>query len=327
MKTIRWGILGTGGIARKFAEALALLPDAKLVSVGSRTQAAADDFARTWKVPHAYGSYREAANDPETDVVYVATIHPLHYENCLDCLQAGKAILCEKPFTINAAQAAEVVALARQKKIFLMEAMWTRYFPVFGKVRELLAENAVGEILLVQADFAFKPAYNPKGRLYNPELGGGALMDIGVYPVSLASMVFGEAPRRILSSAILGPTGVDEQAAVLFEYGGGRQASLTFSFRYESSLEANIIGAEGRIRIERPWWYPHALTLVRRGREDVKISLPFVGNGYTHEAAEVMDCLRAGRTESGRMPLEESLRIMQTLDAIRFDWGLKYPGD
>lgn len=327
MKTVRWGILGTGGIARKFAEALSLLPDAKLVSVGSRTQAAADDFARTWKIPHAHGSYREAANDPETDVIYVATIHPLHYENCLDCLKAGKAILCEKPFTINAAQAAEVVALARQKKIFLMEAMWTRYFPVFGKVRELLAENAVGEILLVQADFAFKPAYNPKGRLYNPELGGGALMDIGVYPVSLASMVFGEAPRRILSSAILGPTGVDEQAAVLFEYGGGRQASLTFSFRYESSLEANIIGAEGRIRIERPWWYPHALTLVRWGREDVKISLPYLGNGYTHEAAEVMDCLRAGRTESGRMPLEESLRIMQTLDAIRFDWGLKYPGD
>jgi predicted dehydrogenase len=327
MKTVRWGILGTGGIARKFAEALTLLPDAKLVSVGSRTQAAADVFARTWKISHAYGSYREAANDPETDVVYVATIHPLHYENCLDCLKAGKAILCEKPFTINAAQAAEVVALARQKNIFLMEAMWTRYFPVFGKLRELLAENAVGEIRLVQADFAFKPANNPKERLYNRELGGGALLDIGVYPVSLASMVFGEAPRRILSSATIGPTGVDEQAAVLFEYDGGRQASLAFSFRFESPMEANIIGPEGRIRIERPWWYPRALTLVRRGKEDEKISLPYLGNGYPHEAAEVMDCLRAGRTESERMGLEETLRIMQTLDAIRSDWGLKYPGE
>jgi predicted dehydrogenase len=327
MKTVRWGILGTGGIARKFAEALSLLPDAQLAAVGSRTKAAADDFGTQWKIPRRYGTYKELADDPETDVIYVATIHPLHYENCLDCLGAGKAVLCEKPFTINASQAAEVIALARQKKIFLMEAMWTRYFPVFGKVRELLAAKTLGEIRLLQADFAFRPAYDPKGRLYNRELGGGALMDIGVYPVSLASMVFGESPHQILSSAVMGRTGVDEQAAVIFEYSGGRQASLTFSFQYASPLEANIIGTEGRIRIESPWWYPRALTIVRPGREDERISLPYLGNGYAHEAVEVMECLRAGRTESERMPLEETLRIMQTLDAIRSDWGLKYPGD
>ncbi len=327
MKTIRWGILGTGGIARKFAEALSLLPDAQLAAVGSRTRAAADAFGDEWKIPRRYGSYKELALDPETDVVYVATIHPLHYENCIDCLTAGKAVLNEKPFTINAAQAKEVIELARRKKIFLMEAMWTRYFPVFGKLRELLAEKAVGEILLVQADFAFQPKYDPKGRLYNPELGGGALMDIGIYPVSLASMIFGEPPARILSSVKLGSTGVDEQAAVVFEYGGGRQASLTFSFRYESPQEVNIIGTEGRIRIERPWWYPQALTLARRGRDAETFTLPYLGNGYAHEAVEVMDCLRAGRTESERMPLDETLQIMQTLDAIRSDWGLKYPGD
>jgi predicted dehydrogenase len=326
MKTVRWGILGTGGIARKFAEALSLLPDAQLVSVGSRTQAAAEEFGNTWKISRRYGSYKELAADPETDVVYVATIHPLHYENCLDCLRAGKAVLCEKPFTINAAQAVEVIALARQKKLFLMEAMWTRYFPVFGKVRELLAAKAVGEIRLLQADFAFRPAYDPKGRLYNRELGGGALMDIGIYPVSLASMAFGESPRRILSSAVMGRTGVDEGAAVIFEYPGGRQASLTFSFQYASPLEANIIGTDGRIRIETPWWYPSKLTLKRNIQEDI-FSLPYLGNGYAHEAVEVMECLRAGRTESERMPLEETLRIMQTLDAIRSDWGLKYPGD
>jgi dihydrodiol dehydrogenase / D-xylose 1-dehydrogenase (NADP) len=327
MKTVRWGILGTGGIARKFAEALSLLPDAQIAAVGSRTKAAAEEFGDAWKIPRRYGSYLELANDPETDVIYIATIHTLHRENCLDCLKAGKAVLCEKPFTINAAQAAEVIALARQKKLFLMEAMWTRYFPVFGKVRELLAQHALGDIRLVQVDFAFRPPYDPKGRLYNPELGGGALMDIGVYPVSLASMVFGEPPRRILSSAAIGRTGVDEQGTVILEYTGGRQASIAFSFQVNSPQEANIVGTEGRIRIERPWWNPHSLTVARANRDDEKLSLPYLGNGYTHEAMEVMDCLRSGRTESERMPLEETLRIMQTLDAIRSDWGIKYPGD
>jgi predicted dehydrogenase len=327
MNAVRWGILGTGGIARKFAEALALLPDAQIAAVGSRTKAAADDFGNAYKIPRRYGSYVELANDPEVDAIYIATIHPLHYQNCLDCLEAGKAVLCEKPFTINAAQAAGVVALARKKKLFLMEAMWTRYFPVFGKLRELLAQKAVGEIRLLQADFAFRPKYDPDGRLYNRELGGGALMDIGVYPVSLASMIFGQSPRRILSSVTMGRTGVDEQAAAIFEYPGGRQASLTFSFQYTSPLEANVIGTEGRIRIESPWWYPRGLAVVRPGRDDEKITLPFLGNGYAHEAVEVMECLRAGKTESAIMPLDETVRIMQTLDAIRSEWKLKYPGD
>ncbi len=327
MKTVRWGILGTGGIAHQFAKALSLLPDAKIVAVGSRAKAAADDFGDTWKIPRRYGSYKELAADLEADAIYVATIHPLHYQNCLDCLSAGKAVLCEKPFTISAAQAAEVIALAKRKKIFLMEAMWTRYFPIFGKLRELLAANALGDIRLLQADFAFRPEYDPQGKLFNPELGGGALMDIGVYPVSLASLVFGKSPRRILSSAVIGRTGVDEQAAVILEYPGERQASLTFSFQYASPLEANIIGTEGRIRIESPWWHPRALTISRPGRADEKITKPYLGNGYGHEAVEVMDCLRAGRIESERMPLAETLRIMQTLDAIRSDWGVRYPGD
>jgi predicted dehydrogenase len=327
MKTIRWGILGTGGIARKFAEGLQQLPDAQLVSVGSRTRAAADAFGDAWKIPRRHGSYKELAADPETDVIYIATIHPLHYENCIDCLTAGKAVLCEKPFTINAAQAKEVIERAREKKIFLMEAMWTRYFPVFDKIRELIAQGALGEIRMVDVDFAFRPpVYDPKSRIYDRALGGGALMDIGIYPVSLASMVFGEFPRRILSSAVMGRTGVDEQAAVILEYSGERQASITFSFRYDSPQEAHIIGSEGRIRIHRSWWYPSALTFTHAGKDEV-FTLPYQGNGYPHEAVEVMECLRAGRTESRHMPLDETLRIMRTLDAIRSEWGLKYPGD
>jgi predicted dehydrogenase len=326
MKTIRWGILGTGRIAHKFAEALTLLPDAQMAAVGSRTKSAAENFGDTWKIPHRYGSYLELISSPETDVIYIATPHSLHRQNCVDCLNAGKAVLCEKPFALDAAQAAEVIALAGRKRIFLMEAMWTRYFPVFGKVRDLLAENALGEVRLVQADLAFRPPFDPKTRLFDPALGGGALLDLGVYPVSLAFMVYAQPPRRIVSSAVIGRTGVDEQAAVILEYAGGRQAVFSFSFRYESPLEADIIGSEGRIRIHRPWWHPDTLTLVRDGREDEGISLPYQGNGYTHEAIEVMECLRAGRTESDRMPWEETHRIMQTLDAIRANWGLKYPG-
>jgi predicted dehydrogenase len=327
MNTIRWGILGTGGIARKFADALALLPDARLTAVGSRTPAAAEAFGSAYKIPHCHGSYEALMRDPDVDVIYVATVHPLHFENSIGCLTAGKAVLCEKPFTINAGQAEKVIALAREKRIFLMEAMWTRYFPVFQKIRSLLAEGALGEVRQVQADFGIKPEFNPRGRLFDPELGGGALLDLGVYPVSLASMVFGEIPRRVASAAVIGSTGVDEQSAAVLEYSAGRMAVVSCSLRFVSPQEAHIIGTGGRIRIHRPWWYADTITLSREGRGDETSTLPYLGNGYAHEAVEVMDCLRAGRLESGVMPLAESLQIMKTLDAIRAEWGFKYPGE
>ncbi len=327
MKTIRWGILGTGGIARKFADGLALIPDASLTAVGSRTLSAAEAFGSAYKIPHRHGSYKALMEDSDVDVIYVATVHPLHCENSLGCLSAGKAVLCEKPFTINTGEAEKVVALARQKRLFLMEAMWTRYFPAFVKIRSLLAEGALGEVRQVQADFGMKPEFNPKSRLFDPALGGGALLDLGVYPVSLASMVFGEVPRRILSAATLGSTGVDEQSAAVMEYSAGRLAVVSCSLRYASPQEAHILGTNGRIRIHRPWWYADTITLTRQGREDETIRLPYIGNGYAHEAMEVMDCLRGGRLESDVMPLDETLHIMQTLDAIRTEWGFKYPGE
>jgi predicted dehydrogenase len=327
MKTIRWGILGTGGIARKFADGLALLPDASLTAVGSRTQSAAEAFGSAYKIPHRHGSYAALMENPEVDVIYVATVHPLHFENSIGCLTAGKAVLCEKPFTINAGQTEKIIALARQKRLFLMEAMWTRYFPAIVKVRSLLAEGALGEVRQVQADFGIKPDFDPKGRLFDPALGGGALLDLGVYPVSLASMVFGESPRRILSAAMLGSTRVDEQSAMVMEYSNGRMAVLSCSLRYASPQEAHILGTDGRIRIHRPWWFADTITLSRAGREDETITLPYLGNGYAHEAVEAMACLRSGRLESDVMPLDESLRIMRTLDAIRSEWGFKYPGE
>jgi dihydrodiol dehydrogenase / D-xylose 1-dehydrogenase (NADP) len=327
MEAIRWGILGTGGIARKFAAGLALLPDARLAAVGSRTRVSADSFGAAYNVPRRHGCYAALMEDPEVDVIYVATPHPMHRENSLGCLSAGKAVLCEKPFTINARQAEEVISLSRGKRIFLMEAMWTRYFPAIVKVRSLLAEGAVGEVRMVQADFGMKPPFNPKSRLFDPALGGGAMLDLGVYPVSLASMVYGEAPRRLASTAVIGSTGVDEQAAAVLEYSAGRQAVVSWSFRCVTPQEAHIVGENGRIRIHRPWWYPDTITLSRPGREDESLSMPYLGNGYAHEAVEVMDCLRKGKLESAVMPLDESLRIMQTLDAIRGEWKLKYPGE
>jgi predicted dehydrogenase len=327
MDAIRWGILGTGGIARKFADALALLPDARLTAVGSRTSASAETFGAAYQVPHRHGSYAELMEDPDVDVVYVATVHPLHCENSMGCLTAGKAVLCEKPFTLNLGEAEQVVVLARKKKLFLMEAMWTRYFPAAVKIRSLLAEGALGEVRQVQADFGVKPEFRPDGRLFNPALGGGALLDLGVYPVSLASMVFGEFPRHIASCASMGSTGVDEQSAAVLEYSDGRMAAVSCSMRFVSPQEAHIIGTEGRIRIHRPWWYPDTITITRAGDKEETLTLPYRGNGYPHEAMEVMDCLRAGRLESRVMPLDESLQIMKTLDAMRAQWGLKYPGE
>ena len=321
---IRWGIIGTGHIAKKFAEGLLSLPEAELVAVGSRTQASADDFAAWYGIPHRHANYASLANDPTVDVVYVSTPHPFHTENSLLCLEAGKAVLCEKPFAINAAEAAQVIKLARAKKLFLMEAMWTRFLPVMVEVRELLAEEAIGDARMLIADFGFRAEWDPKGRLLNPELGGGALLDVGIYTLSLASAVFG-TPARVTGLAHLGATGVDEQAGIVLGYGQGQLAVLSVAVRTNSPQGALLLGTEGSIRIHSPWWKPTTLTLSKSGQEDEVVELPYSSNGYNYEAAEVMACLRAGKLESDIMPLNETLSIMKTMDQIRAQWGLKYP--
>jgi predicted dehydrogenase len=322
---VRWGILGTGNIAKQMARGLAVLPDAELLAVGSRSQESADGFGEQFDVERRYTSYTDLVNDPDVQVVYIATPHSLHRENSLLCLRAGKAVLCEKPFAINATEAREVVAMARERQLFLMEAMWTRFLPVMGRVRELLAGGAIGDVRMVTADFGFRAPFNPRGRLFNPELGGGGLLDVGIYPVSLASMVFGPRPARVSSMAHLGETGVDEQAAMILGYEQGQLAILSSAVRTHTPQEAFLIGTEGRIRVHTPWWKPTNLTVSVEGQEDQTETLPFEGNGYNYEAAEVMACLRAGKLESDVMPLDETLAIMETLDQIRGQWGLRYP--
>jgi predicted dehydrogenase len=321
---IRWGIIGTGKIAKAFATGLTALPEAELVAVGSRTAKSANEFADIFGVPHRHASYESLANAPNIDVIYVATPNTLHKENSLLCLQAGKAVLCEKPFTINAAEAEAVIQLARAKELFLMEAMWTRFIPLVGKVRQLLADRAIGDLQMLVADLGFWADFDPLHRVFNPQLGGGALLDLGVYSISLAWMIFG-SPSRITSMAQLGESGVDEQAAIIMGYDEGQLAILYTSIRTDTPAEAILMGNKGQIRIHPPMFRPTKLTLSLTGQEDSVIEMPLEGNGYNYQAAEVMRCLQAGKLESDIMPLDETLAIMKTMDQIRVQWGLKYP--
>ena len=318
----RWGILGTGSIARKFAEGLAALPSAQLVAVGSRAAATAEAFGAQYKVPRCHASYEALARDPEVEAIYISTPQTLHCENTLLCLAEGKAVLCEKPFAINAAQASQMVEAARRRGVFLMEAMWTRCLPVMGWVRQQLPQ--VGQVRLVNADFGFRAGYNRQSRLFAPELGGGALLDVGIYVLSFASMILGPRPVQLASAANLGESGVDEQTSLLLSYADGAQATLTCAVRTTTPQEARIIGTEGMIQIDAPFWKGTAATL-RTGGGQVRADFPLQGNGYNYEAAEVGRCLRAGEKESSIMPLEETLAIMQLMDQARAQWGLRYP--
>jgi len=320
---VNWGILATGRIAHKFAEGLNSVPGARLLAVASRQQATAEEFARQHTVPRAYGGYAALVNDPEVQVVYVASPHSGHHADTLMSLAAGKAVLCEKPMAINAAQVAEMIAMARARKLFLMEAMWTRYFTAMAKLREWIEAGVLGEPRLLTADFAYRSSPADKPRLFDPALGGGALLDVGVYPVALASWIFG-SPTHMVSRALV-RNGVDELCAMTFSYEGGRFAQLSAGIVAETQQEAVISGTEGRVRIHKPWWQPNVLTLSRPGRPDEVVEFTRDGNGYHYEAVEVMRCLREGRLESPRMPLNESLSIAQTMDALRAQWGLRYP--
>lgn len=321
---IRWGILGPGGIAHKFATGLKAVADAKLVAVGSRSQENADRFADQFGVARRHASYEALANDPDVDAIYVSTPHPFHRENSLLCLNAGKAVLTEKPFALSAREAEEVAAVARAKRVFCMEAMWTRFAPVMVRIRELLVQGVIGDVRMIQADFGFRTNFNPKGRLFDLALGGGALLDVGIYPMSLASMIFGE-PSRIASAGYIGEAGSDEQNAVLLSYPKGQIAILASASRTNTPQEAVIMGTEGMIRVPTPWCRPESFTLGLNGKKPETVRLPFKGNGYEYEAMEVGRCLRAGALESKVMPLDETISILRVMDSIRAEWGLVYP--
>ena len=321
---VRLGILGTGNMAHEFARGLQHAGNVELTAVGSRSQESAERFAREFAVPKPYSEYAALADDPELDIVYISTPHSCHAENSLMCLDAGKAVICEKPFAINAAEASLMIEKARAKGLFLMEAMWSRYLPSIIKLNELLAGNTIGNVQLMIAGGAFMPAFDPDAYLFRPDLGGGVLLDAGVYLVSMASMVFG-SPGRILAAGGFAECGVDDHDAILLQHDSGAIASLYVSLRASSSPDITLLGDRGKIYVHAPVFAPPKLTVSITGTEDEVLCLPFAGNGYQFQAIEAAKCIMAGETESSCMPLDETLAIMQTMDEIRRQFGLKYP--
>jgi len=299
---------------------------AELVAIGSRDLTRAQTFANEFAAPHAYGSYEELAVDPTVDAIYIGTPHSFHQAHTLLCLDAGKHVLCEKPLAMNAAQAERMIAKARTKNLVLMEAVWTRFLPALVRVRELVADGAIGEVRLINADFGFRADFDPASRLFNPELGGGSLLDVGIYPLNLAFMLCGE-PVEILTTANLGETGVDEEAAILLRHAGGQLSVLTSALRVDTPREAHILGTAGRITICFPWWAATRIVLHTGNGRDQEWEFSNRGGGYTYEAEAFMTMIRTGSLESAVMPLAESLAILKTMDTLRERWGLSYPGE
>lgn len=319
----KWGILGTGWIAHQFAQALTDLETAEIVAVGSRTSTTAATFAAQYQIPKRYGSYDALANDPDVEVIYIATPHVFHAENMMMCLNAGKHVLCEKPFTINAQEAETCIALAREKNLFLMEAMWTRFIPALAQVRQWIADGEIGTVRLVRAELSMLLNDDPQGRLYNLELGGGALLDVGIYPVSFAAMILG-IPDSVQIQMQFAATGADVHNAMLFQYEGAN-AILASSIAREAPREALISGDEGYIVVHPMFFRPDRVALHRHNGEVVDLTLPFRSNGYLHQAEAVQACLQQGELEHELMPLAETLAIMRLMDQMREMAGLRYP--
>jgi len=324
--TARWGILGTGGIARQFTSDL-LLTGHSVTAVGSRTRESAGQFAALFELPAAHASYEALVADPSVDLVYVATPHPFHYPNARLALEAGKHVLVEKPFTLNAGQAQQLVSLAAGRGLLVLEAMWTRWLPHMTRLREIVAAGTIGEVRSMSADHTQRLPDDPGHRLNALELGGGALLDLGVYPVSFASQLFG-VPRSIQATATFKETGADAQVATMFRYAGGQIATTYSASTTQGPNVAVVLGTDGRIEVDSVWYtasglrvYDGAGTLI----EDVRPAVE--GRGMQFQAAEAERLVAAGRTASDILPPQETISIMATLDAIREQIGLRYPGE
>ena len=324
--TVRWGILGTGGIARAFALGLKHAPGAVLAAVGSRTLDNAQAFARELGIDKAYGSYEELAGADGVDIIYIATPHPMHATNALLVLGGGKAVLCEKPFTMNRREAGEVVALARAKNLFLMEAMWTRFLPALAEVRRIIASGEIGTVVQVHADFGFSATLDPEHRVNKRELGGGALLDLGIYPLSIACALLGKV-ENVQAQAIMSETGVDATTAFTMKHEGGTLSICSCSIRARSACELLVSGTGGSIRMHRMFHLADRITVDLQDGSSRTVPTPYLGNGYTHEAIEAGRCLREGLIEHPLMTHEDTLSLMALLDRIRGQIGLRYPTD
>jgi predicted dehydrogenase len=327
VRTYNWAILGLGNIARKFAQDLALVPQARLHAVASRSLAKAQTFATEFEVPHAVGSYEDLLAVPGIDVVYIATPHSEHYSHTLLCLRAGLPVLCEKAFAQNVGQAQEMIRVAQEKRVFLMEAFWTRFFPAIAQALTLVKAGHIGEVKHLVADFGFAAPYQAEGRLFNPALAGGSLLDIGVYPLFISQLFLG-APSVVRAVATPAPTGVDLNCAIALAYSHGATASLFSTIAAHTDNRCVLYGTKGKLHLLGRFHAPTGVQVHLTGEElSEDFPYPTPGIGYHYEAAHVQECLAQGLSESPLLPLDFSLHLMQQLDAVRQQINLRYPGE
>lgn len=322
-KKYNWGIIGLGNIAHKFAEDLLLVEEANLFGVASRNSEKAKSFSEKFRADKYYGTYQELADDPQIDVVYIATPHPFHFENTMMCLEAGKSVLCEKAFGMNSSEVEQMIAKAKEKNLFLMEALWTRFIPATEEMIALLNKGLIGDLKTVRADFGFKAEFDADKRLYNKKLGGGALLDIGIYPVFLSLLTLGK-PKEIKALAQMSSTGIDENIMMLFNYPNKKSAILDASLVATTPVEAWLHGDKGSLKMHRNFHHTEEISYYKGSDLVENYQFKYIGNGYYHEIEEVIKCLKTGKIESEKIPHSFSLDLIKTLDRIREIIGLRY---
>lgn len=323
---VRWGIVGPGRIAAKVVEDFAYVPGARVVGVASRSPERAAAFAQDHGIERSFGAYAAIIDDPDVDVLYIATPHPQHHAIAVRALNAGKAVLVEKTFTATVAGAEEIVSVARARGVFAMEAMWTRFQPAIIAARQLISDSAIGEVRQVQADLGVDRPYDPTDRLFDLAQGGGAMLDLGVYLVSFAQHFLG-TPDRLTASGSLTATGVDAEAGLLLSYDDGRAATLLASLRHATPGAARIHGTGGWIEFLPRFHHPQTIVIHRRGRDPQEITRPPTGVGYSHELSEVTECIRAGQTESRVMGLDDTLAVQRLVNEACQQLGVQHAED
>ena len=323
MEQFRWGLIGPGRIAENFAQALTVIDDATLYAVASRNKERSANFASKYNVEAAYHQYEELVNDDNVDAVYIATPHRFHYEQIKLCLEAGKAVLCEKPLTVNAAQSKELMLLAKSKNLFLMEAVWTRFLPIYTQVKSWLDSGVIGEVKSLDSNFGFCMPKDLDDRMYNHDLAGGALLDMGIYNITVSQWVYGENPESIQAMSLLTDTEVDEHTSVNMRYSNGRFSQFTCSIMAKQRNDFCIYGTKGHIHIHDMFWCTNKATLVTES-EELTIDKPFRATGFEYEIEEAMSCIRAGLLESPTITHEDTLATMTIMDTIRSQVGQKY---
>ncbi len=325
-KEISWGVMGCGYIANKFVTALATSKSSRLHAVASTSAERAKTFAETHQVKTWYDNYEALVNDKEIDIIYIANTNNFHFESIKLCLSHNKPVLCEKPFAINARQAEQVINLARKQNVFLMEGLWSRCLPALKKIKKIISQGEIGNILSLSGSFEVKSNTGIDGRHLNNRLGGGALLDVGIYPISIACYLLNELPKHITGTADIGETGVDESSTYSLEFSNGIMVDLRSSIVNAGSRDFHIVGTKGKITIPL-FWRAESFTLTLNNEEPVTQTFPHPCNGFEYEIEEVENCLRTEKKESDLCPLNDSLAIYKHFDTMRSSWGMAYPAD